>query len=88
MEQTITRVLAYYPKGGDTLAGEDRLAGVGLDELRGIFGIAGDDPMYDCYPIGPGEAAELQRFVDRPIDLTRYDYFVECEAETPSQRPR
>jgi len=36
--------------------------------------------MYDCYPVTASAASQLQAFVDVPIDLEKYDYFVETDA--------
>jgi hypothetical protein len=80
-EDQVERVLEWYEKDpGDALVGEETLRGIGLAELRELFGIGPDDPddpdMYSTYEVEPGDVAVLQRAVEHRIDLDAYDYFV------------
>lgn len=77
-ETDVERVLEWYEKDpGDALVGEETLRGLGLDELRALFGPGPDDPvMLDVYEVEPVEVGRLQRAVDHPIDLDAFDYFV------------
>jgi hypothetical protein len=77
----IERVLEWYEKDpGDALVGEEVLEGLGLDDLRALFGITPDDPddpeLLLPYEVEPGDVATLQRAVRHRIDLDAYDYFV------------
>ncbi len=72
------RTLAFYEKGADELAGEYRLSGMDLPKLQALFGVNLDNPMYDVWPVGPAEMKVLKAHVDGPIDLEKYDYFLEC----------
>jgi hypothetical protein len=62
------------------LVGEYLLIGIDLPALQKLFEVDLDDPMYDAWPVGPKEAAVLRRHVEGPIDLDRYDFFIDCTA--------
>ena len=87
MGYQLLRTLAYYPKegGDDFLAGEYPLNGIDLAALQALFDVPSEDPMYDCWEVGPEHAKVLQRHVEGRIDLDRYDYFVECSDISGSQ---
>jgi hypothetical protein len=79
MEPGITRVMTAYERDpGGALAAEWPLRGIGLPELRRLFGAAEDDPMFACWPVRPEHVEELSRAVGREIDLDRFEYFVEA----------
>jgi hypothetical protein len=78
MHDNLERTLAFYSKDDDNLVGEYPLAGVPLADLRDLFGLSGDDPMIEVFPVGHRQTEYLGRKVPAPIDLSRYDYFVEC----------
>jgi hypothetical protein len=79
-EADVERVLEWYEKEpGEALVGEERLAGIGLAELKALFGPDEDDDpaMYLTYEVETGEeVAVLQRAVQHRIDLDAFDYFV------------
>jgi hypothetical protein len=82
MEVGITRVLvAFEREPGEELVAEWPLAGLEAPELRELFGAAGDDPMYDCWPVADEHVRRLGRAAEHAIDLSRYDYFVEAYRE-------
>jgi len=87
MSENLERTMTFYSKTDEALAGERVLAGLDLSSLQRLFGTAGDDSMFDSYPVGPEEAAVLGRFVPEPLDLLRFDYFVECHAPPPPTVP-
>jgi len=62
------------------LVDEVPIACPSLRELRAIFGVATEDPMFDSYPVGPQNVESVQRLVSEPIDLSRFAYFVEADA--------
>jgi hypothetical protein len=76
----ISRTLSYYRKKSDSPAGEYPLTNVTMESLRTLFGVSSDNPMFDVYPVGPEQVPLLQEVLRRPLDLDRYDYFVECHA--------
>ncbi len=79
-EADAERVLEWYEKDpGEAFVGEERLVGLGLADLRALFGVreGGDDPeMVLPYEVEAAEVDRLQRAVRHRIDLAAYDYFV------------
>lgn len=80
-EAQVERVLEWYEKDpGDALVGEEVLRGVGLAELRALFGVPADDAedpdLLLPYEVEPSDVPTLQRAVSHRIDLDAYDYFV------------
>jgi hypothetical protein len=78
-EEQVERILEWYEKDpGDALVGEETLKGIGLAELRALFGVdPADDPeMVLPYEVEPQDVPTLQRAVGHRIDLDAYDYFV------------
>ena len=77
------RVLRWYEKNPrDRLVGQATLSDVGLPELQRLFDISVDDQMYDCYPVAQKHKEYLEQHVDTEINLSKYDYFIECDAVT------
>jgi hypothetical protein len=76
----VNRWLRWFAKSGDELIGEVPLDSLSLDALRALFGAPAHDPMYDSFPVRTEHIAILQSKVNHPIDLERYDYFVEADA--------
>jgi hypothetical protein len=37
--------------------------------------------MFDCYPIGPIEAEALAPYIDGQLELGKYSYYVEADAD-------
>jgi len=77
MGDRVARVLASYAKDSGELVNEYPLRGIGLDRLQCLFDVPRENPMYDCWIVGHQHAAALQAFVSGPIDLDRFDFFVE-----------
>jgi hypothetical protein len=79
-EEEVERVLEWYEKEpGEALVGEEVLHGIGLPELRAVFGPdEEDDPdMFLPYEVETEEeVALLQRVVEHRIDRDAYVYFV------------
>ena len=88
MKYSIERTLDYFEKGQDELTGQILLRDVTLAFLQSLFGVDGDDPMYEVFPAGPEHLEALRPYVSGPIDPGRYDYYLDCsgtpipEAET------
>jgi len=79
----IKRVLRWYQKNpGDELVGEAEMQEVSLTDLQKLFEIQLDDPMYECYPVTQKHIEYLRQHIDAEIDITKHDYFVECDAVT------
>ena len=81
-EPSVIRVMRWFEKDpDDSLIGETELCHITIDELNEIFGAQPDDPkFYACHPVEPQHLKMLQPHTETFIDLTRYDYFVECDA--------
>jgi hypothetical protein len=73
----VERVLRAYDEN-DALVGEWPITGLGLAELRELFGAS--DEMYDSYRVEAGQAAALESASGVPLDLARYSYFVDADA--------
>jgi hypothetical protein len=82
-DMTEVRVLRWYEKEpGNELVGEAELLGVSLAELQKLFRVPAADQMYDCYPVDERHIEYLRQCVRSEINLSKYDYFVECNAAT------
>lgn len=76
----VIRTLSWFDKRTEEWMGDARLRGARMPELRRLFGARGNDPMYESYPVGKHHVATVRKWVDVPILLSKYDYFVECSA--------
>jgi hypothetical protein len=77
----VTYMLTCYSREDDSLVSEHPLYGIDLEQLKASFRPPEVDPrMYDSYPVGPAQAELLGRALGKPLDLRRYNYFVECDA--------
>lgn len=75
----VRRYLTFFE--GDEFAGQrDLKPAPGLTRLREIFGCRPGDVMYGCFPIGEEHAKALSPYLDAPLDLDRYAYFLEAES--------
>ncbi|KAM3115215.1 DUF7683 domain-containing protein [Phormidesmis sp. 146-33] len=88
-DPSFVRVLRWYEKSGDRLAGEALLDSLMLPELQRLFRESSDNLMVDCYPVSAAQVAPLQAAIDakrngkgnaESIDLDVYDYYLECDA--------
>jgi hypothetical protein len=82
------RVLRWFDRQTDEFVGSAPLHGISLTMLQPLFNVDAGDPMYDCFRLGPSQASQLQAFVDVPIQLDRYEYFLEVDAVTPAPARR
>ena len=80
----ILRLIRVVDRESGRLAGEIPLPPVDLAPLRTLFDQAPDNPMYDCFEIQETHRAYFEILVGRSLDLQRYEYFLECEAVSPS----
>ncbi|HYM16394.1 MAG TPA: hypothetical protein VEZ14_12625, partial [Dehalococcoidia bacterium] len=68
--------------GDDRLVRGYELRGVRLAQLQRLFGPNSDDPqMVLCYPVTEKQRPFVERLIGEPLNLQRYDYFVEAYAE-------
>ena len=70
--------MLVFEKRADKLLREIPLKKASRSQLRKLFNRPTDDPMYDSYPVTKTQTQALQPLISEPIDLKRYDYFVEC----------
>ena len=76
----VVRVLRWFNRETEELAGSAPLKNIDLPRLQRMFRAKADDPMYDCFEVTTIEAGQLQVHVDVPIELEKYHYFVEADA--------
>ncbi len=78
------RSLTWFDKRTDEWVGEVRLRGVTLRQLQKLFGVAAENPMYDCFKIERKHVPTIEKWASVPITLNKFDYFVECSSvESP-----
>lgn len=73
-------MIRCYERGGDELVVEVPLREVDAGVLRKVLRLRGDDPVYDCYPVGDEELFALQAYVDGYVDLCACECFLECDS--------
>ncbi|MCB1590981.1 MAG: hypothetical protein KDI90_00880 [Alphaproteobacteria bacterium] len=81
----IERYIAVFNRDGfgdEFLVQELPLPDIPLLELQKLFSIAGDNPMYDCYPITIANVSFFKKWVDQEFNFERYEYFLECSAKS------
>jgi hypothetical protein len=76
-------LIAFERDPGDALVGEWPLEGIDLTELREMFELPADEPLYDSYPVRAVDVPRLQETVSHKIDLDAFEYFVEARASFP-----
>lgn len=76
----VRRYLGIYEREGDRFLGQLEFEPPpGLTRLQAIFGCSIGDLMYDCFPIAEEHANALGPYLNAPLELNRYDYFLEAE---------
>lgn len=78
--QSVIRVLRWYEKSDDRLVGEAELNSLSLPELQKLFQESVDNLMVDSYSVSVAQVDRLQSEIAGLIDLSAYDYYVECDA--------
>lgn len=79
-DHSIIRVLHWYEKNGDRLVGETVLKTLDLAELQQLFQESTENLMVDSYHVSVSQVDRLKTEIAAPIDLSAYDYYVECDA--------
>ena len=77
----VVRTLEWFAADG-ALAGEAVMPTARLAELQALFGVPHGNPMYDGWPVGPGQAGRASELAAVPIHLDRFSYFVSAHAAT------
>jgi len=70
-------VVSAYEKHGDRFVKEHSLGDVDIATLRRMFGRPDDDPMYDSYPVDGTIADAMAHYLDEPLRLDEFDFFLE-----------
>lgn len=82
MEHPVRRVITKFQYGNDSREGEIDVTGIPIADLRRIVRPGPNDPLlYDCYRLDKAQLAALQPYVEAILDTTRFDYYLESEAE-------
>lgn len=76
----VVRKVRWFAKDEDPLIGEAILSDASLTELQVLFHQSADNPMFDCYPISEHQMVYLQQHIEPEMNLTQFDYFLECDA--------
>jgi hypothetical protein len=74
----VERVLEWF--ADDRLVGQAVMPTAQLAELQALFGVPSSDPMYDCWPVGPAQAARVSELAGVSVDLALFRYFVTAHA--------
>lgn len=74
----LIRTLAYFSKKDESFVDEYELNGISLLKLKKIFDEAGDSEMLYCYQVTRDKIAFFEEFLNVKLDLSKYDYFLEC----------
>jgi hypothetical protein len=75
-------VLHVFEKHGDRLLAEYPLTGIKPELLRRLWNQPDTNPMYDSFPVGITQVSLIGKFSTAPIDLDKFAYFVEYQADT------
>ncbi len=70
-------VLQGFDRTTEELKVELHLDPVAIDRLRSLFAVGDDPEMCDAYPVDAVKAGVLAPLVTEPIDLDRYDFFLQ-----------
>jgi hypothetical protein len=70
-------VLQGFDRTTEELKVEFHLEPVPIDKLRSLFDVGDDPEMCDAYPVDAVKADALAPLVTEPIDLDRYDFFLQ-----------
>jgi hypothetical protein len=79
-EKIIKRYIRGYSISGEKLIVELPLESAPLEVLQECFCESKDNPMYDSYKIEEEQAKILQKYASVPIELDKFDYYLECES--------
>jgi hypothetical protein len=71
----LERLLEWYAADG-SLVGQSVMLAAQLTESQALFGVPSNDPMYDCWPVGPAQAVRVSGMAGVSVDLARFAYFV------------
>jgi hypothetical protein len=70
-------VLQGFDRSTDELRIELHLSPVPIDTLHALFDVCSDPEICDAYPLDAAKARALAPLVSEPIDIERYDFFLQ-----------
>jgi hypothetical protein len=70
-------VLQGFDRTTEELKVELHLETLPIERLRSLFDVGDDAEMCDAYPVDAVKAGVLAPLVTEPIDLERYDFFLQ-----------
>ena len=73
-------LMAFEKLPGNRLVKDWVLPSFSDDDARLLLGLPPNDPVYADYEVTPPMVPTLRRYVNVPIDLDEYDYFVGSQA--------
>jgi len=76
------RVLRYFGKSDELLAGEHVLPDLDVELLQDIFMVEASNPMYDSFPVGEKQAKLLALLSPFNFDFEKFDYFLEYDEKS------
>jgi hypothetical protein len=78
-EDNLARGFVLQGFDGETeeLRVELHLKPVPIDRLRSLFDVGDDLDIYDAYPLDAAKASVLAPLVSEPIDIEKYDFFLQ-----------
>jgi hypothetical protein len=78
---TVYFLLTCYPKDGDWPLSSTDVTAVGPEAWGELLGTA-PEQLVDVYPLTQRHADRVQQLTDIALDLEKYDYFLEPEADS------
>lgn len=70
-------VLQGFDRATDELRIELHLEVVPMDRLRSLFDVRDDVGICDAYPVDAAKADALASLASEPIDIEKYDFFLQ-----------
>ena len=75
----MTRVIRFFDKTTEELAGEIELTDIDVVKLQKLFGVSADNPMYDCFEINSSMVPYFRQMHQLDLKLDKFDYFLEFD---------
>ncbi|ODC03837.1 hypothetical protein BFW38_10065 [Terasakiispira papahanaumokuakeensis] len=81
-EFSVRRFVTEYSNETETLLADYELVAFNLEAFQSALGVSSEDPMFDCYEIGPHHVVFLtQCLAIMPAwDFSRRSYYIEASA--------
>lgn len=76
---SVTRVIRYFRKKDCDFVGEFQMEQVELGYLQLIFSTQINNLMLLSYRISERQLPYIERLTGKQLDLSNYDYFMECD---------